>query len=621
MHELVGNPALSFGVALAVGMVAQVIARHLQLPGIVLLLGAGVLVGPDGMNIVRPDLLEPAIPMIVNFAVAIILFEGGLNLRIRNLRAEALVIRRLITIGALITAAGGAVASHYLMNWDWRLSTLFGTLVIVTGPTVVTPLLRRLRVRASVSTILEAEGVLIDPIGAIIAVVAIEILYAGDSAMGVLATSASVLGGGAVFGLAGGALLALLLRARRVIPEGLENVFTLAWVIMLFEVGELLMEGSGLTVAVTAGMAMANIRTRVTPALAEFKEQLTVLLIGLLFVLLAADVRLMRVQELGWPALATVGALMFVVRPLQVWLCTLGTKLAPAERVFIACLAPRGIVAAAVASLFAQTLSDRGLQGGEDLRALVFMVIAVTVTVQGLAGGPIARMLRLRRPTAQGYAILGANGLALQLGRLLAEEQPDVVFVDSNPDRIAAAERAGFRALYGQGLHPAVLSRAMPESRLACIALTPNEEVNLLWVNRIRSETRAPRLFVALRPGPRSVPPEIVHDAGAVVLFGQGQDVDSWSDRIAREEAVVELWRFTRAGRDVLEVEPGIDERAVLMILTVRRPGRVRPRDDETVFRDLDEADIAILGARRAEAEAWLRSHGWVKVQARTQPG
>lgn len=621
MHGIVGGPALSFAVALAVGMAAQVIARHLLLPGIVLLLGAGVLMGPDGLGIVQPASLAPAIPTIVNFAVAIILFEGGLNLHFRHMRAEALVIRRLITVGALITAVGGALAAYYIMKWDWRLSTLFGTLVIVTGPTVVTPLLRRLRVRASVSTILEAEGVLIDPIGAIIAVVALEFLYAGETtALGALATTASVLSGGAVIGVAGGALLALLLRFRRVIPEGFENVFTLAWVIMLFQVGETFMPESGLTVAVAAGMAVANIGTRVTAALAEFKEQLTVLMIGLLFVLLAADVRLAQVQALGAPALATVGVLMFVVRPVQAWLCTIGARMTTPERAFVAYLAPRGIVAAAVASLFAQTITARGLPGGEDLRALVFMVIAVTVAVQGLTGGLVARALRLRRPSAQGYAILGANALALKLGRLLSENEPDIVFIDSNPDRVVAAERAGFRALYGQGLHPAVIARAEPDSRLGCIALTPNEEVNLLWVNKVRSETRGPRLLVALRPGPRSVPAEIAHEAGAYVLFGEGQAVDTWTDRVERDDVTVERWRLTRTGQPAIDIESREERSGALLMLTRRRPGRVRPHDDETPFRELDESDIGIFEPERKAAEAWLRAHGWVRVDAEAPP-
>jgi hypothetical protein len=335
-------------------------------------------------------------------------------------------------------------------------------------------------------------------------------------------------------------------------------------------------------------------------------------------VILAADVRLAEMQALGWPAVWTVGALMLVVRPVQAWLCTAKASLSINERAFIAWLAPRGIVAAAVASLFAETINARGLEGGTELRALVFVVIAATVTIHGLTGGLVARVLGVRRPTASGYAILGANGLSFALARLLREEQPHVVLIDSNPDRVLAAQRNGFRALYGQGLHASVLARAELDSKLGCIALTPNEEVNLLWANKVRGETRAPRMYVTLRSGPRSIPPDNVHDAGAVVLFGRGVPVVTWSQRLDNEEVTIERWRFTRAsaGDDAETIEDPAD---ALLILTNRRPGRIRPADDETSVRERDEADVAIHEEQREHAENWLRLNGWVPIEQREE--
>lgn len=613
-HVTGGNAALVFGLALAIGMIAQVMARHLQMPGIVVLLAAGVVFGPDAVGIVRPDELGSAVQKIVGIAVAIILFEGGLNLDIRRLRAEALVIRRLVTVGAIITGVGGTAAAHFFMDWSWRLSTVFGSLVIVTGPTVVTPLLRRLRVKQPVSTILEAEGVLIDPIGAIIAVVVLEFLYPmeGSSAASTLARPALVLAGGGLLGLAGGFLVALMLRLKWMIPEGLENVLVLSIVVALFQTSDAIINESGLAAVVAAGLVVGNMRTHVLPNLLEFKEQLTVLMIGLLFVLLAADVRLAEVRSLGWPAVWTVAALMVVVRPVQAWVCTAKAGLKAGERTFIASLAPRGIVAAAVASLFAETINARGLEGGTELRALVFVVIATTVTVNGLTGGVVARILGVRRATAYGYAILGANGLSFALARLLREVQPSVVLIDSNPDRVLAAQRSGFRALYGQGLHASVLARAELDSKLGCIALTPNEEVNLLWANKVRAETRAPRVYVTLRTGPGSIPSDNVHEAGAAVLFGRGAPVATWSQRLDAGHATVERWRLERA--KPAETTADEPENAYLM-LTVRRQNRVRPVDDSTTFRERDEADIAILNDRREGVIAWLKQGGWVPVE------
>ncbi len=618
-HIANASPALIFALALAIGMLAQVVARHVQIPGIVLLLAAGVVFGPDVLNMVRPQELGSAVQTIVGIAVAIILFEGGLHLDVRRLRAEAKVIRRLVTVGGIITALGGTLAARYIMHWDWRLSLLFGTLVIVTGPTVVTPLIRRLRVQPPVSTILEAEGVLIDPIGAIIAVVALEFLYATNANATLLARPAAVLAGGAAFGLIGGIVIALLLRPRRLVPEGLENVLVLSLVVALFELSEGLLAESGLAAVVAAGLTVGNLRTRVGQGLLEFKEQVTVLMIGLLFVLLASDVRLAEVRALGWPALATVAALMLVVRPIEAYLCTAGAHLSWRERTFIALLAPRGIVAAAIASLFAETITARGLPGGAELRALMFIVIAVSVTVHGLTGGFIARALRVYRPSEQGYVILGANGLSLALARLLREDQPEIVFIDSNPDHVMRAQRQGFQALYGQGLLASVLSSVDLDTKLGCIALTPNEEVNLLWATRVRAETHAPRTWVALRADARSLPTEQAHDVGAVVLFGRGQPVDLWSNRLQNGEAAVERWRHERspatlAGPEASGAQPVATD--ALILLTVRRSGRVRPFDDETSPRERDEADVAIFLTRRQEAESWLRERNWAPVEA-----
>lgn len=609
------NPALTVGLAMGAGVLAQAIARHLLMPGIVLLLGAGVVLGPDVLGLIQPGTLGPALRMLVGFAVAVILFDGGMNLDIGRLRREALAIRRLVTFGAIIMAVGGALAAYYIMGWDLRLSVLFGTLVIVTGPTVVTPLVRRLRLREPVSTILEAEGVLIDPIGALIAVVALEVLYASEtSIVAGFGTWAIVLGTGAVLGLVGGVILVLLLRPRGVVPAGLENILVLSLVIALFQISEAIRHESGLTAVVVAGMVVGNVKTRVSRELLDFKEQLTVLMIGLLFVLLAADVRLQDVVDLGWPAILTVLALMLVVRPVQVWLCTIGSKLTWKERTYIGLMAPRGIVAAAVASLFAQQLDERGLADGDAFRALIFLVIALTVTLYGLGGGILARMLGIRRPSGNGYVFLGANPLARALGGVLREDEHQVLLIDSNVDTVITARAEGFQVLHGQGLQPAVLSKADPDSRLGCIALTPNEEVNLLFAKRVEEETRVPTLFVALQREQEGIPIETVHEARAVVLFGRSRRLDEWTERLDHRTATVERW--TRTNAPSREFEEKLHDVGSLLVLAVRRRGRMRPYDDEVQLGGKEEIAIIIDDARRASAEEELRERGWSPVHA-----
>jgi len=283
------NPALIIALALIAGLVAQTIARHLRIPGIIALLVAGALLGPDGLNIIRPEVLGPALSALVGYAVAVILFEGGMNLNIKRLRRESGTIQRLVTLGALITMLGGTLSARYILGWPWKLSVLFGALVIVTGPTVISPIVRRIKLNRNLHTILEGEGVLIDPIGAIVAVVALEIvLY--PSASHFIAGLAGILLKltlGAVLGVIGGYLMALLLRRHSLIPEGLENVFTLAFVLALFHISNALEAESGIASVTAAGLVIGNVHTRALSDLKEFKEGLTVMLIGLLFVLLA----------------------------------------------------------------------------------------------------------------------------------------------------------------------------------------------------------------------------------------------------------------------------------------------------------------------------------------------
>ena len=407
------DPAFTIALALAIGMIAQSLARHIRIPGIVLLLAAGVLTGPDGLNIIRPETLGEALPIIVGFAVAVILFEGGMNLRFKRLKKIGRTIRNLISIGAFITAIGGTFSAKLFLGWNWNTSILFGLLVIVTGPTVISPLLRRIKLQSSVANLLEAEGILLDAIGAIIAVVALEVVIS-PSGLTFFASPFIILGRlfvGGLIGIIGGFVMAWLLGIRNLVPEGLENVFTLSLVFALFQISNALSHESGIVAVTIAGMVVGNRKTIIRRELMEFKEQMTVMLIGMLFVLLAADVRVADVLALGKGGLYTVVALVFFIRPLNIVFGTMNSDLSFKQKMLLAWLAPRGIVAAAVASYFAIELEKNGIDGAQ-LRAMVFLLIAVTVLSAGLTGSFVANLLGLKRKSDQGWIILGANAEA-----------------------------------------------------------------------------------------------------------------------------------------------------------------------------------------------------------------
>lgn len=594
------NPALTFALALAAGILAQSAAIHLRVPGIVLLLLTGTLLGPDVAGVLQPDSLGPALEMIVGLSVAVVLFEGGLNLNIGRLRREAVVIRRLITVGAAITAVGAMLAVHWIMGWSWSVAILFGTLVMVTGPTVTTPILRRLRVSRNVATILRAEAVLIDPLGAIIAVVALEVVLTettGGAALGLLGLPSRLVVG-ALTGVIGGAAIAGILRYQRIVPEGLENVFTLSLVLALYQISDAIQHESGILTVVVAGMVVGNVRSRVARELRDFKEQLSIMLVGMLFVLLAADVRLAHVVALGWAGVATVLVLMFVVRPVDALACTWGSSLTWKERGFIAWLGPRGIVAAAVSSIFAERLTAAGFAAGTQLQALVFLVIAVTVVVQGLSGGPIASLLGVRRPQDQGYALVGANALGRALARVLASLGEETVLIDTNPSEARAAEAEGLRVVFGNANDEGVLQRADVESRRGFIAATPNEGANLLLAQRAKRETGVPATYVALARKKAAVTAERAEEAGARILFGHPVDLDGWIYAIGHEDAEVQGWRYEGEEETQLP-EPPTGHRAgegapPLLPLVLVRGGSATPVDAGSRVRNGDVVVFAV---------------------------
>jgi NhaP-type Na+/H+ or K+/H+ antiporter len=606
------HPALTLVLALAVGILAQAVARHVRVPGIVILLVAGVALGPDGLGWVQPLALGDGLFAIVDLAVAVILFEGGLNLEISRLRREQAPIRRLVSVGALVTMAGGALTVAALFDWSWMRALLFGSLVVVTGPTVIGPLVDAVRLRPRVATVLEAEGVLIDPIGAILAVLMLEVALApGADSLASGATGLVLrLGFGAVAGIVAGFVLAGLLRVRRVVPEGFENVFALASVLLLFQGCDVIVPHSGVLAVAVAGVVVGNVRTRVDRDLREFKDQLSVLLIGLLFILLAATVRIADVRALGWNGLAVVAVLVFAVRPANVWLCTVGSELTRKERWFIAGVAPRGIVAAAVAALAAGALDSHGLAGGAELRALVFLTIAGSVVFAGGVAGPLASLLGQRLPGRDTVAILGAQGLGLALAGVLRKAGTPVVFLDSNPGNCRQAEEAGFTVVFGDAVQERTLLRARPRSVGAAIGLTPNQMLNSVFVSRARERFGVPRGYVAVERPESGLASELVETSDVAVLFEGPHDIERWDVRCRHGSVEIETWCYVGAP-ELAEGETPVKVGERFAILSVSRGGKVQPMYAELKLLKGDVAAVAVHSVERDEAHETLRAMGW----------
>ena len=609
---------LVLALALAVGVLAQSVARHIRIPGIVLLLAVGASLGPDGLGWVQPRSLGDGLFGIVDLAVAIILFEGGLNLDISRLRRAQTPIRRLVILGALITMIGGALSVHWLLDWSWITAFLFGSLVVVTGPTVIGPLVRELRLRPRVATVLEAEGVLIDPVGAILAVLMLEFVLAPDT--GALASGAVALflrlGFGVAMGLLAGLMLGGLLRVRRVVPEGFENIFTLAAVLLLFQGCDQVVSESGILAVTIAGVVVGNMHTHVDRDLREFKDQLSVLLIGLLFVLLAADIRLADLQSLGWRGLAVVGALVLLVRPINVWFATVGSELSVRERLLLAWIAPRGIVAAAMASLVAVALEGHGLAGGAELRALVFLTIAGTVVLAGLTGRPVASFLGVRLPGRDTVAILGAQGVGLALASELRDGGTPVVFLDSNPHYCRRAEEAGFSVVFGNALEERTLQRARFDGVGSAIGLTPNETLNGLFVTRAREFFNVPRAYVALEGLAAGVTAEVVRSQDAEILFETPHDVERWDVRSRHGDMEVTHLQMRKLEEGEVADDEAEAPKESFLILAIRRGEHTFPMSTTFKLKEGDVAAVAMHVQEREEALRALARRGWDELPA-----
>lgn len=467
-------------IVLAVG--AQWLAWRIQLPSILLLLVFGFLAGPI-LHLVEPgEMFGEVLFPLVSIAVAIILFEGGLTLRMAELPEIGPIVFRLISIGALVTWALAGLAAYYILDMALPLAVLLGAILIVTGPTVVMPLLRQVRPRGQVGAALKWEGILIDPVGAVLAVLVFEAIRQGNFAqapsvilVGVFQTV--FVGVGA--GLLASGILVLMLR-RYLIPDYLQNSVALMLVVAFFAISNSIVPESGLVTVTVMGVALANQRWVSVKQIADFKENLQVLLIGILFIVLAARLRVSDFSEFVWVDLAFVLVLILVARPLTVLLSTIGTRFNWRERLFLSWMAPRGIVAASVASIFAFELVAEGFAEAAQLVPLTFLVIVVTVVFYGLTAGPVARWLGLAEKDPQGMLLVGAGPLSRAIGHAVADLGFRVLLVDTNWVNVKTAQMEGLRTHYGNALQEETLE-AMDYSGIGrLLALTSNNEVNSL---------------------------------------------------------------------------------------------------------------------------------------------
>lgn len=439
--------ALSVALIGVVGLGCQWLAWRLRLPAILFLLIAGILAGPITGWLQPQQLLGDLLFPLISLAVAVVLFEGSLTLNFKEIRGVSNTVWSIVSIGALISWSITSVAAHYFLNFDWPLALLFGSLTVVTGPTVIVPLLRTVRPSTKLSNILRWEGILIDPLGALFVVMVYEFIISSSEAHSLHVFGLILLIGFGLGILSGKAMEMVL--SRGLLPEYLQPFAVLSVVLGVFTLSNVIESESGLLTVTVMGMWLANAKEVRISHILHFKEHLTVLLITGLFILLAARIKITDFQALGWGALSVFLVILLVARPISIFVSTLKSKLSWSEVAFLAWVAPRGIVAASISSLFAIKLSAVGMEEAELLVPLTFMVIIGTVILQSATARPLAVALKVANPAPRGFLIIGANDVARQLAMALNKYNIRVLVTDSNWDYIRQARMAGLEHYHG----------------------------------------------------------------------------------------------------------------------------------------------------------------------------
>ncbi|MBT4778815.1 MAG: sodium:proton antiporter [Polaribacter sp.] len=446
------------------GILAQWVAWKFKIPAILPLILVGLLVGPIAAEFLSEDgtkWIEPiwngskglfpgeALYYFVSLAISIILFEGGLTLKRDEIKNVGPVITKLITLGSAVTFLGAGIVAHFIFGLTWELSFLFSGLIIVTGPTVITPILRNIPLKKDVSTVLKWEGILIDPIGALVAVLVFEFIsVGGDGAF--TKTALMEFGKILLFGTSFGFTFAHALMYavnKKLVPHYLLNVVSLSAVLLVFVESEIFAHESGLLAVVVMGMVLGNGNLKNLKELLYFKESLSILLISILFILLSANINIEDLQLLyNWKTAVLFALIVFVIRPLGVFLSTHNSNLKLNEKLFISWVGPRGIVAAGIASLFGSKLIKQGVAGAEYITPLVFMIVLGTVLLNATTARLFAKMVGVFLKSSNAILFLGASDPARLIAKYLTDAGKRVVLIDSNKSFIETAKKEGLEA-------------------------------------------------------------------------------------------------------------------------------------------------------------------------------
>lgn len=490
-------PVMSFALVGALGVGAQWLAWRLRLPAIVLMLVAGLVIGPvTGLFDPGRD-IGPLMGPLISIAVAIILFEGGMTLSVQSLRGAAEGVRRLVFVGAPLGWLFSALALHYVAGLGWASSAVFGGIMIVTGPTVIAPLLRQARLRRRPAQLLQWEAIVNDPIGALAAVLAFEVvlvLQAAESAGDAVLDITRGLVVASVLGVASGWAIAESFR-RAWVPEFMKVPVLFTLLLGVFALSDTVLHESGLLAVTVMGIWIANADLPSYTELRRFKEHATILLVSGVFILLAANMKFDALALLNWQAAAFVAVVILIVRPLTVLISLLGTKLPMRERLLVGLTGPRGVVLVAVAGLFAERLVAEGIEDAALLTPLAFALVAATVVLHGFSLRPMARAFGLAGAAIPGVIFVGGSRFAMAFAKALQDRDVPVLIADANRARLRSAREAGVPVFFGDILSEAAEHGVEIMSYGQVMAISDNDAYNTLVATDLAPEFGRENVF------------------------------------------------------------------------------------------------------------------------------
>ncbi|MEO9465643.1 MULTISPECIES: cation:proton antiporter [Sulfitobacter] len=548
------NPVTAIALVGAIGVGSQWIAWRLRMPAIVLMLVAGILIGPV-LGIFDPARdIGPLMGPMISIAVAIILFEGGLSLNFHTLQDAVGGVRRLVYIGAPLGWLMSALSLHYVAGLSWSSAAVFGGIMIVTGPTVIAPLLRTARLSRRPATLLQWEAILNDPIGALAAVLAFEVVIALNTATTASEAMLELFIGAAVATAAGVAAGIGLSRAfkRGWVPEYMKVPVLFALLLGVFAASDAVLHESGLLAVTIMGIVIANSKLPSYEEMRRFKEHATVLLVSGVFILLAAGLDVEALGNLDWRAAAFVAVVVLVARPVTVFISLIGSGIPFREKLLVALTGPRGVVLVAVAGLFGERLLSLGFEDAALIAPLAFALVAVTVVVNGFTLAPFARLLGLTGADTPGVVIIGGSDWTTQLAEVLKKAKIPVLMTDPNFIRLRKARAAGIDTFSGDILSEAAEQRVELVSYATLIAATDNDAYNTLVTTDLAPEFGRENVFQVMREKSESSRHQLPRTLGGRPLGLEATHAElrdliaqGWRFRSTRlsEEFTLEDWR------------------------------------------------------------------------------